>query len=73
MKNRWEHDPLDLTELKSRKTSDSKKVIRQVVHKLEEHCHTSFSLNRAFKFFDKDMSNSIDNGRDADCSYHRFH
>ena len=39
---------------------NSEDVLILIVSKLEQHCNTGFALTRAFKVFDKDMSNSID-------------
>jgi len=40
------------------KTSED--LVRQIVVKLEQRCNSSFSLNRQFKFLDRDSSGSID-------------
>ena len=34
--------------------------MRQIVYKLEQHCNSTFALGRAFKFFDRDNSSTID-------------
>ena len=38
----------------------SEDIVRQIVYKLEQHCNSTFALGRAFKFFDRDNSSTID-------------
>jgi len=52
---RWEFGRDDKLHMQN-----SEDIVRQIVMKLEQHCNSTFSLSRAFKFFDRDNSATID-------------